>query len=377
MSEYQRVAFRAIDGPVSKVNLSYMERQSSRAEITPWSFDNEYNYGDFRGNAPEMLRRGYDLHVHYANFGTRSLFIRFPHGLPNAKSAEPYFIKDSLKFIKDKLGPGRILCIDPFYESDELDELWEFDDIIDRLIPLRAEILDGDLRPLYLAHLAMAVDSNHDPEETREGPNPVGLGELSDAQRALCEFYGLDDSLIAAAAEGSPSRPKHDDPRNQHASWIASQSAATKDAWLVELLSDPHSTVKSEILAKFNKGRHAPAWPTVERSRTISELRSAADELEQKADLKAAEKSARERAKRLARMAADPQTFLRETEQLVAERSQQSYRQIGKLLVELREALAGTAQSGLAEKHAQKLKKENPTLRMLAAELRREGLLAK
>src|SRR5690348_14332271 len=39
MSEYQRVAFRAIDGPVRKENLEYMERQSSRAEITPWSFD--------------------------------------------------------------------------------------------------------------------------------------------------------------------------------------------------------------------------------------------------------------------------------------------------------------------------------------------------
>jgi hypothetical protein len=39
MSEYQVVAFRAVDGPVSAENLAYMERQSSRAEITPWSFD--------------------------------------------------------------------------------------------------------------------------------------------------------------------------------------------------------------------------------------------------------------------------------------------------------------------------------------------------
>ena len=68
-SEYQYVAFRAIDAPVSEKNLSLHARQSSRAEITPWSFHNEYHYGDFRGNAKEMLRRGYDLHLHYANFG--------------------------------------------------------------------------------------------------------------------------------------------------------------------------------------------------------------------------------------------------------------------------------------------------------------------
>jgi hypothetical protein len=48
MSEHQYVAFRAIEGPVSEDNLEYMRRQSSRAEITPWAFDNEYHYGDFR-----------------------------------------------------------------------------------------------------------------------------------------------------------------------------------------------------------------------------------------------------------------------------------------------------------------------------------------
>lgn len=64
MSEYTFVAFRAIDSPVTKANLEYMERQSTRAHITPWSFENEYHYGDFRGDAAEMLRRGYDFHLH-------------------------------------------------------------------------------------------------------------------------------------------------------------------------------------------------------------------------------------------------------------------------------------------------------------------------
>src|SRR6266550_2145969 len=83
MSEHQYVAFRAVDGPVSEKNLEYMRRQSSRAEISPWAFENEYHYGDFGGNAEEMLRRGYDVHLHYANFGIRKLLIRLPHGLPD------------------------------------------------------------------------------------------------------------------------------------------------------------------------------------------------------------------------------------------------------------------------------------------------------
>jgi hypothetical protein len=76
-------------------------------------------------------------------------------------------------------------------------------------------------------------------------------------------------------------------------------------------------------------------------------------------------------------MAADPDRTLRETDKLVAQRSTEAYRQIATLLADLREALVGSEQSGLAEQHAQELRRKNPTLRRLIAELRRERLLPK
>jgi hypothetical protein len=45
MSQYQYVAFRAIDAPVSGKNLKFMRDQSTRAEVTAWSFENEYHFG--------------------------------------------------------------------------------------------------------------------------------------------------------------------------------------------------------------------------------------------------------------------------------------------------------------------------------------------
>ena len=183
MSEFQYIGFRAAEKPVSDKDLDYMQQQSSRAEITPWSFDNEYHYGDFHGDALTMLRRGYDLHLHYANFGIRKLLIHLPHNLPDTPGASPYFAKDGLQFLKDKQGPGGILSIDPYHEPDDLDELWDVQEILDSLVPLRAEILAGDLRPLYLAHLAMMSVGEHDPEETTEGPVPAGLGNLTAPQR--------------------------------------------------------------------------------------------------------------------------------------------------------------------------------------------------
>jgi hypothetical protein len=76
-------------------------------------------------------------------------------------------------------------------------------------------------------------------------------------------------------------------------------------------------------------------------------------------------------------MAVDPTQTLRKTEKLVTQRSGEAYCQIATLLAELRDALAGTEQSGLAEQQAQKLKSKNPTLHLLTRELRRQGFLPK
>jgi len=377
MSEYQYVAFRAIDSPVSKKNLDYMHKQSSRAEITPWRFTNEYHYGDFRGNALEMLRRGYDLHLHYANFGTRSLLIRLPHGFPDPESVGPYLGKSALRYVKDRTGVGGTLAIEPYFEPGDLEELWDLEPLIDRLAPLRAEILASDLRPLYLAHLAVSGDYEHDPDETTEGPVPAGLGTLTDAQRALAELYEIDVSLLAAAAQESPPLPPQESQRAQYAEWLASQPEVDKNRWLIELMNEPNSTVRAEILAEFHRSQLTRPWPTVRRDRTLSQLQAAAERWQHAADQKAAAREQRQRLKKLAGIAADPQPFLQQAEELVGKRTTAAYREAAELLAEVREALAGKSQSNLAERHAEKLKANHPTLRTLTSALRREGFLLK
>src|SRR5262249_50544135 len=158
---------------------------------------------------------------------------------------EPYLDEESLFFLKDKRGQGGILCIEPFFEAGHLDELWELDGWLDRLLPLRAEILDGDLRPLYLARLAVTCDDNHDPDEAKEAPVPAGLDTPTDAQRALAELYGLDESLIAAAARNSPALPEREDSEKQYVAWLQQQPEAKRTAWLARLMADPRSAVRS------------------------------------------------------------------------------------------------------------------------------------
>ena len=135
--------------------------------------------------------------------------------------------------------------MEPSIEAGYLDELFDIDELANELIPLRAEILDGDLRPLYLAHLAVLHDMNHDPEDAREGPVPAGLDKLTAAQSALAQFNGLSDHFIAAVAEGCQSFSQQSDRGKLQTEWIENQPEQKKNAWLAELISDAGSTVQT------------------------------------------------------------------------------------------------------------------------------------
>jgi hypothetical protein len=233
------------------------------------------------------------------------------------------------------------------------------------------------LRPLYIAHLAVLCDCERDPEEAREPPVPAGLGAISDAQSALAELYGLTEDLIAAAARNSPPMPTRINLNADRLEWLRAQQETRKNAWLAALLAEPGSAVRAEVLTKYRTDRGVPPWPTAQPTRTVADLQATATEMANESRKKAAEKAARERAKRLTDMAAEPDATLHETQRLVAERTTEAYSRIADLLADLREALSGSGRSDLAEKQAQKLKAANPTLRRLTSELRRRGFVPK
>ena len=148
--------------------------------------------------------------------------------------------------------------------------------------------------------------------------------------------------------------------------------------WTVPYSAIPESTAVWGNCPRNATQRHAtPPQRPSRLDRTIAELRAAALAIERDLKRKHAEEAARKRAKRLADMAADPMRALRETERLVKQRSTDAYHEIAMRLADLREALSGSEQSGLADQQARKLKDKNPTLNLLTAELRGQGFLKK
>lgn len=372
MSEYQFIHFLAIDRPLDDKQLAFMRRQSTRAEITPWEFTNEYHFGDFRGDPLEMLRRGYDVHLHYANFGMRRLMFRLPAGLPcERKTFEAFLPGDGVEWHAGKKGKGGILDISPKGDADLYSEdLYDVDPMLHDIAPVRALLIAGDLRPLYLAWLACDGE-----EDALEPPVPAGLAKLPRELAAMAEFYEVSEALIAAAAERSPPLDKTTDAGEAMENWIARQSADTLRTLVRRVLEGDATSARAETLAKIRDEKKTATWPLAEPKRTLAELREAANGVRQRRIERQKKAAEAKRRKRLKSIAADPEKTIAHVQKLVKQRSTDSYRQAAEQLVDLREALGSEAGPARARKVAQHLRRKNPTLKILSGTLRKHGLL--
>jgi hypothetical protein len=74
MREYQFFEFRAVDRPLTDVEMRELRVISTRAEITPTSFQNFYTFGDFKGDPDALMRRYFDAFV-YIRWETRTLAV--------------------------------------------------------------------------------------------------------------------------------------------------------------------------------------------------------------------------------------------------------------------------------------------------------------
>ena len=157
----------------------FAEKQSTRAEISRWSFQNEYHYGDFRGDANGLLRRGYDVFLHYANFGIRTVAFRLPTGLPFPKRLWSRYINTrALRWEQDRKGRAGIVLLSLHHDAGEIEELCDLDDYMDELVTVRSQLMTGDLRTLYALWLCAAMDDDSIDRDIKEPPVPAGLSPV-------------------------------------------------------------------------------------------------------------------------------------------------------------------------------------------------------
>ncbi|TAL86515.1 MAG: hypothetical protein EPN46_04220 [Candidimonas sp.] len=275
MSEYQYYEFAAVERSLTAKEMAELRACSTRATITATSFVNEYHWGNLKAEPSDWMRRYFDAFVYMTNWCTCRLAFRVPYAVFSKSELSQYATKLALTID----AAGKHWIIDWWLdESEDYDRfgLDEGRDWMGRLMPLRDELLRGDLRPLYLGWLA-GVTAREVDDNAIEPEVPPGLSRLSAAQQALVAFLEIDPDLVAAAAAVSPdvSELDNDDSINE---WLAGLSVNEMRAILKLLLNGKSQQAERQFKTAFltwQKKLAQGTAPCVSR-RKVAELRTLA-----------------------------------------------------------------------------------------------------
>ena len=246
VSEYQYYDFRAIDRPLTKKEMAALRSISTRAAITTTSFTNHYEWGDLKANPSKLLEKYFDAFVYVANWGTHEFYIRLPQESVDYKLLKAMVPGETVRVRKT----ARFVIVEFGGESE-----WDGEDDgtgwMASLMPLRSDLLRGDLRCLYLGWLRSAQDGGLDEDEL-EPHVPTGLQELSGPLDALIEFLEIDEDLVEVAAQASgPLAARLS--RKELSAWIRGLPEKKKDELLIAAAVEQGERWRNDLVQRFRR----------------------------------------------------------------------------------------------------------------------------
>jgi hypothetical protein len=357
MSEYQYYEFRTIDRSLTEREISELRALSTRARITPTSFINFYNWGDFRGDPDALMEEYFDAFLYFANWGTRRVMLRLPRRLVDSEQTSSYCCGEHAS---QRVTDDWVIL--EFWSDEEAGEdLDEDEGTLASLIALRADLLAGDCRALYLGWLlSVQMGDLDDEEEADEPPVPAGLGELTGSLTSFSEFLRIDADLIAVAAERSDTRLAVQPSREEWIAWIRRLPESEKEALLLRVAEGQDLHLRGELLQRFRRDSAAASGAedaealTAGNSlgrRTAGDLLAAAEQhaeerRHQEAARQAAERAREEREQAVARatyldtlQGREPEIW-RRVEAMIETKKPKEYDQAVTLLVDLQDLSA-------------------------------------
>jgi len=271
MSEYQRYEFMTRDRPLTRAELEAVNALSSHIEASSTHALVEYQWGDFKHNPLTVLHKYFDGFLYWANWGAPELALRFPHGILPVDLLDDYDLDEFVTFTHH---PDYDILDLHFGELEGPDEWVDYE--LGSLIAIRDELMEGDLRALYITWLAgMRMLGSYDKEEDDEIISvpavPPALGTLTAAQQALAELWQVpQELLVAAARHSSAARPS---PADDSVAWVGLLSQARRTEYLVRLAQNEPglSRLLVKELRELSQDKTS-ATPTIDEQVTYATL---------------------------------------------------------------------------------------------------------
>ncbi len=279
MSEYQYYEFQAIDRPLTPKEQEEIKALSSRAQVTPTQATFLYNYGDFRGKPEKVLTQHFDMMFYIANWGTWRLMFRFPKAIVDPKWFHPYDLPPDAITITETA--EHIVLDIQIREEDGLPGWIAGEGWLSQFLPLRDDLMGGDVRLLYLVWLRAAPYLENEDDDPIEPPIPPNLGQLSEPLQAFMELVELDADWVAAAAQASPQHQAASETPLENG--LSALSEAEREEFLLKLVRrEPHIDLQLISRLKELAGADRSAPPTTPGHRRLSELKAIVATIETK-----------------------------------------------------------------------------------------------
>lgn len=243
MSEHQHYEFLALDQLLTSGQRSALRAISSRAKITSNRFVNQYQYGDLSADPIQMLIEHFDVFFYFANWGAHRLAFKLPASTFDVEAAQPY-CGEYLSVSQH----GSVVVIEFCLRAEHFDDAWwENEHLLVELVPIRQQLLRGDLRSLFIGWLGGARYEATYGEEPPTPPVPAGLDPLPPVLESLAEFLAVDpQDVVAAAAAAPPAAPEL--AWEDLAMRIQQMSPDEKDDWLMRLAEGEEPNLSAVFL---------------------------------------------------------------------------------------------------------------------------------
>jgi len=257
MSEYQYYYFEAIDTPLTDKQQQELRKISTRAQINSRRFENEYQWGDLSGDVESMLKKYFDVHLYYANWGTRIIMFKVPAQTVDFSLLKEY---DNGETVRVKT-IGKHVIVDITADCDSPDEWWEESEKISKYVSFRDDLMAGDYRCLYIAWLAGYYEDSR--KKTKKTPPiPPGMKKLTGTLRAFVDFMYLDKDQLTTVLESASDNELSEPMPKEIKNWVAGLPDKDRQQIIVDLLQEktPAQIVQRELRNRFLKERnHEPS----------------------------------------------------------------------------------------------------------------------
>ncbi|NUO83219.1 hypothetical protein HUU05_24365 [candidate division KSB1 bacterium] len=372
MSEYQYYEFQSLDRPLTEKERAEIGSWSSRTTPTSTQAIFTYSYGDFPRDEKKAVEKYFDAMLYLSSWGGKRLMFRLPRALVEAKALQPYcsFGDVTLSTTKNHL------LLDIFFDDEEGRGGWlEGEGWLSSLIALRNDLINGDLRMLYLAWLH-SLNREYEIEEQAqelEPPVPLGLKSLNAALKSFIDFFEIDGDLIAVASRASAEKPSKAELDWERA--VAKLSKKEQSDFLVRLAKGEHNLNQSILKRLRELSSNKPASFTLQKgSRTVGELLREAREFAEQKEEKRQHKERQEKIARVNALVAQEPELWNKVLQRINLRKPKAYDEAVSILKQLREAAEHLEQVDRFNAKIAQLQRDHSTLFGLKSRLKRAGL---